>query len=198
MAQEGPNLNETHELYVHLKAGLKAGKSFSGYAMAALRLRLPERTTDEQDGSIYRYFEKVGLNIVVDSALLTDMKATGGDVWHGSHALGLYLQGQPDIVAGKRVLELGSGTGFLGLVAAAVGAEEVLVSDRAVMVPLMQANIDRNEAIVGTKAKAVELDWCKDVDAQLSAATAGRPIESLLGADLLYQFAEKVSGHAYV
>jgi hypothetical protein len=68
-ADSGPNLNDTHALYVRLKAGAR----FTGYAMAALRLRLPERQQDAQDGSFYRYFEIIRLNIVLDSALLTDM-----------------------------------------------------------------------------------------------------------------------------
>ena len=118
------------------------------------------------------------------------MQATGGDVWHGSHALGLYLQDKLGIVAGKRVLELGSGTGYLGLVAAALAAKEVFVSDRAVMVPLMKANIDRNRRLAGV-AKPLELDWCGDIDAQLAIATSTHPLDVVLGADLIYEFAEK-------
>lgn len=36
----------------------------------------------------------------------------------------------PESVQGKRVLELGSGTGLVGLVAAALGAQQVCITDQ--------------------------------------------------------------------
>lgn len=53
----------------------------------------------------------------------------GGTVWESSIAWGAFVTAFPDIVAGKRCLELGSGCGLAGLATAAAGAAEVVLSD---------------------------------------------------------------------
>ena len=54
--------------------------------------------------------------------------------------LSRYVETKPEKVAGKRVLELGSGTGLVGLVAAALGARSVTLSDLDEVVPLLTRN----------------------------------------------------------
>jgi predicted nicotinamide N-methyase len=43
--------------------------------------------------------------------------------WAGGLALALHVQAHPELVAGKRVLDLGAGSGLVGIVAAKAGAE---------------------------------------------------------------------------
>ena len=50
-------------------------------------------------------------------------------LWASAHALALRLADEPALVAGKRVLELGAGVGYVGLVAAHLGAAEVIQTD---------------------------------------------------------------------
>lgn len=50
-------------------------------------------------------------------------------LWASAHALALRLAEEPALVAGKRVLELGAGVGYVGLVAAHLGATEVVQTD---------------------------------------------------------------------
>ncbi len=49
--------------------------------------------------------------------------------WAGGIALARYLLDHPDIVAERRVLDLGAGSGLVGIAAAKAGAREVFASD---------------------------------------------------------------------
>eukprot|EP01018_Ginkgo_biloba_P000544 Gb_17488 [translate_table: standard] len=60
--------------------------------------------------------------------------------WHIGWALTLGLQGQ---FKGKRLVELGAGTGIPGLAAAVLGADVVLTDIQA-LVPGLQRNVDEN------------------------------------------------------
>lgn len=45
------------------------------------------------------------------------------------------------MVSGQRIIELGSGTGVVGLVAAALGAQQVTLTDKQQILPLLKRNI---------------------------------------------------------
>lgn len=79
---------------------------------------------------------------------------------------------------GKRVVELGAGTGLVGLVCAALGAS-VLLTDLAQGLPLLQRNLRRN----GGDVKAKELRW------GLEAAAAAMPqgCDVVIGCEVIYQ-----------
>lgn len=53
----------------------------------------------------------------------------GLDVWPGALSLCNYLATHPHMVSKRCVLELGAGTGLPGLLAAKLGAQEVLLTD---------------------------------------------------------------------
>ena len=46
---------------------------------------------------------------------------TGGDVWRGAFCLQRFLSVHPEFVLGKRVCELGAGTGYLAMSAHLLG-----------------------------------------------------------------------------
>lgn len=94
---------------------------------------------------------------------------TGGVVWNSAHAAAAYLgfmlpsryrhRGNP-----IRVLEIGSGTGLLGITAAHLLREmqfshaEVLLSDLRHVVPLIRRNADRNRASP-VSVEGMPCDW---------------------------------------
>lgn len=80
----------------------------------------------------------------------------GGKLWDASLALLAYLE-KHDAVRGRRVLELGSGVGLVGIACAArFGAADVFLTDRAEVVPLLELNIKLNGC---RNVAARELDW---------------------------------------
>ncbi|EFX06104.1 glucose-inducible sam-dependent methyltransferase [Grosmannia clavigera kw1407] len=102
------------------------------------------------------------------------------------------------------VLELGAGTGLLGLAAAALWRADVVLTDLAAIVPNLAANVARNTAVVerhGGRARAAVLQWggrraadCpEEADPLLLLGTAHRkqPFSLVLAADALYD-----DGHA--
>jgi predicted nicotinamide N-methyase len=66
--------------------------------------------------------------------------------WAGGQALARYVLDNPAIVAGKSVLDIGSGSGMVGLAAAKAGAAHVLAADiDAFAVAAMRLNAEAND-----------------------------------------------------
>ena len=69
----------------------------------------------------------------------------GGIVWESAFCLAQLLQRDGGKrVRGKRVVELGAGAGLLGMSAAKLGAENVVLTDHPSAMPLLRRNVRRN------------------------------------------------------
>ena len=69
-------------------------------------------------------------------------------LWPTSLVLTRYLCAHPELVAGKRVVELGAGAGGVGLACAALGAEHVVITDISeAALSLCHDNVARNPRI---------------------------------------------------
>jgi predicted nicotinamide N-methyase len=86
------------------------------------------------------------LRRVAEARLADGVPFTGGSVWESAvvlaHFLASHTCGTPEWWRQKRVLELGAGCGLAGLVAAALGAREVVLTDRVTY--MLGANADAN------------------------------------------------------
>jgi len=122
------------------------------------------RTCQLSSGPALQYYDHPGLEI-------------GSVLWEGGKALGEFLLQRGEVVAGKRVVELGSGLGLAGLVAARTAAV-VHLTDKPELIPLLQRNIDANHC---HNASALPYLWGSDPSVRLQP-----PYDVLLGADLLY------------
>ena len=104
---------------------------------------------------------------------------SGALIWDAGRALSDYLLKEGGAVVGHgRILELGSGTGLVGLTAAGLGANEVFLTDKPELIALLERNIEVND-LSGT-VKAIPLCWGED------DATAMGAFDLILGSDLLY------------
>lgn len=96
-------------------------------------------------------------------------------VWGGGLALARYLLDTPDIVDGRRVLDMGAGSGVVGIAAAKAGATDVVAAD---IDPYAMAAIELN-----AEANAVA------IRPRLSDPTAGPvpDVDVVLVGDLYYE-----------
>lgn len=78
---------------------------------------------------------------------------------------------------GKRIVELGAGTGLPGLVAALLGAE-VILTDKKALLPGLERNVTANN--LGTRVSVQELEWGKD------CSHLSPPVDMVLMSDLVY------------
>lgn len=104
-------------------------------------------------------------------------------VWPVAKMLATYLCENPDLVKGKKVIELGSGAGLTGIVASFLGASETVLTDLPAALPLLQYNIQIN----GSNAKAAQLVWGSDKD--VKAIGKG---DLIIISDLLYNQDEDI------
>lgn len=99
----------------------------------------------------------------------------GLTVWDGAIVLAKYLELNVDLVRGRGCVELGAGTGVVGVVAAALGAH-VTLTDMEEVLPLTRINVDLNRDKLANVVVRVEpFLW----------GVQGPPCDVVLGADLV-------------
>ena len=123
----------------------------------------------------------------------------GGKVWDAAVALLSHLAPQQQesvgagssLVCGKRVLELGAGTGLVGLSCALLGASSVVVTDMADVVPLLALNAALNAQLLqdigrpagddSARVTAAEMLWGSAADVEAHDA-----FELVVASDVVY------------
>jgi predicted nicotinamide N-methyase len=114
--------------------------------------------------------------------------------WPGGQALARYVLDHPGLVTGRRVLDLGSGSGLVAIAAARAGAAAVRASE---VDPLATAAIRLNAAANGVPVPVITGDVL-DGDGSCDAAGAGGRERAgvVLAGDVWYSrpLAERVAG----
>ena len=85
--------------------------------------------------------------------------------------------------AGKRVLELGSGTGAVGLALAKLGALPI-ITDRHI--ELIQRNVARHSLASGTPIRVAALDWASGADGLSAIDVEPCEIDWIVASDVIY------------
>lgn len=106
-----------------------------------------------------------GLPVVIAERPNSD-QGTGHAVWDGSIILAKFLE-RRGMRPKEVVLELGSGTGLVGICCAVLGAERVILTDLEYCLDNARANIAQNQHYFpqGVRCEAECLDWYKPLDA---------------------------------
>ena len=92
-----------------------------------------------------------------------------GDLWPAGRALAARLSSEPDLVRGRRVLELGTGLGIGGIAAAGAGAARVWLSDY----PAQHSHLPSERESRGQNIRAVDA-----LNFRLDDPRALRPVDS--------------------
>ncbi len=123
-------------------------------------------------------------------------ETVGSLIWEGCAALMVHLLTRAPSgsmtsaasLAGLSVLELGAGVGILGCLAAQLGARDVLITDRAEILHVIERNIGANR--VQSRAKGMELEWgaheAEAASAKAVVVVAGAPFDVILASDVIY------------
>lgn len=93
-----------------------------------------------------------------------------GFAWSGGMALARYLQGEPSAVAGKRVLDLGAGSGLVAIAAMQAGAARTLAAD---IDPFAHAAIERNARVNDVRVSVVARDLLDEAPPDVDLILAG-------------------------
>ncbi|XP_067592642.1 protein N-lysine methyltransferase METTL21D isoform X1 [Pseudorca crassidens] len=150
------------------RAAMAAPRESSGEE----QLRNFVRVLEKRDGTVLRLqqYGSGGVGCVVwDAAIvLSKYLETPGFSGDGAHAL-----------SRRSVLELGSGTGAVGLMAATLGAD-VIVTDLEELQDLLKMNINMNKHLVTGSVQAKVLKWGEEIEDFPS------PPDYILMADCIY------------
>ncbi|XP_057543125.1 uncharacterized protein LOC130821393 isoform X1 [Amaranthus tricolor] len=127
------------------------------------------------------------LRILQSPSSLMTPGVTGAVMWDSGVVLGKFLENAVDskrlLLQGKKVVELGSGCGLVGCIAALCGAQTILTDlpDRLRLLKKnVEANINSND-ILGS-ASVCELTWGEDLDPQMLDLLP----DYVLGSDVIY------------
>ena len=124
----------------------------------------------------------VGGDIITD---LGPLESTGGKVWEASLRFLDFVRDVPELSRpGSRILELGSGCGWLGMSLAKERPDlEVVLSEQFSFGALdwLRHNIELNPGVI---VKAIELDW-----ASVPADVCRQGWDLIIGSELVYSYA---------
>mgnify|MGYP001165317943 CR=1 FL=1 len=117
-------------------------------------------------------------------------EVSGQKLWCGSLGVIEYLLDQSDFVRGKTVLELGAGTGVLGMLCEKLGASTVVVTDNDKRSLVhMESDVPHNKCHASVRA----LDWFEGLDVYAMRDMLGASVEEtpdslrIVAGDVLYK-----------
>lgn len=160
---------------------------------------LPDETTAAQQKNWVTYtlisssaqsiHQETGLKLLENRSVISGGGTTGLRTWEAALHLGAYLLSSPEastLVKGKRVLELGAGTGLLGLMCAGhLGAKQVIATDGDEgVIEALKENASCNELVSQTAFR--QLWWGRALKGSwLVQELASYDCDLVIGADVV-------------
>ncbi|KAI6784076.1 FAM86A [Emericellopsis cladophorae] len=129
------------------------------------------------------------VTLLENRSLISAAGTTGLRTWEAALHMSHFLSQRPEIVMGKRVLELGAGTGYLSIVCASfLQATHVVASDGSDdVINNLPENLFLNGLEGADAVTAMDLKWGHALLGTEEAAwNGGRSVDVVLGADVTY------------
>lgn len=129
------------------------------------------------------------VTLLENRSLIAAAGTTGLRTWEAALHLGQFLCGHRQIVRGKRVLELGAGTGFLSILCARyLKTTHVIASDGSDdVINNLPENLFLNDLQDSPLVTPMDVKWGHAlVGTEEEAWNGGRPVDVVLGADVTY------------
>ncbi|CAA7260255.1 unnamed protein product [Cyclocybe aegerita] len=148
---------------------------------------LPQQSHSIEDGLLKLSFahewadvpKPLSISLVVDAS-----PGCGGLAWPAGQILASYLvQKGPDYVKNKSILELGSGTGLVGLAVSVFPETNVWITDQAPLLDIMKRNVLLNN--LKATVTVAELNWSVSSLLPYVPEDIPRP-DIILAADCVY------------
>lgn len=145
--------------------------------LASVQAKVPLVTTEIAIGArTWRVTAVQNQDALLDAAEEMEHFPYGLLLWEAAVGLSRWMAARPELVVGKRVLELGTGVGLAGLVARTLGAEVWQTDHQRTALALAEANAIQN-GVEGVQRFVG--DW--------RSWTHKERYDVLLGADILYE-----------
>lgn len=129
------------------------------------------------------------ITLLENRSLISAGGTTGLRTWEAGLHMGQFLCQNPDVVRGKRVLELGAGTGYISILCANyLGATHVLASDGSDdVINHLPENLFLNDLQDSARISLADVKWGHAlVGTEEEVWNGGRPVDVVLGADVTY------------
>lgn len=133
--------------------------------------------------------QKSQITLLENRSLISAGGTTGLRTWEAALHLGQFLCENPNLVTGKRVLELGAGTGYLSIMCAKhLGATHVIASDGSDdVINNLPDNMFLNSLQDSQSIVPMDVKWGHALlGTEEEAWNGGRPVDVVLGADITY------------
>ncbi|XP_026408292.1 protein N-lysine methyltransferase METTL21A-like [Papaver somniferum] len=142
-----------------------------------------------QQSSLHLDLESCGhrISIIQSPSSMSAPGVTGAVMWDSGVVLGKFLEHSVDssslILQSKKIVEIGSGCGLVGCIAALLGGQ-VILTDLFDRLKLLKKNVEANVGTWDTRGSATvtELTWGEDPDAELIKP----PPDYVLASDVIY------------
>ena len=158
-------------------------------SLSELRSEAGESWSSCSDGSApgWRCVEFQGNRLFFQESPSHARECTGTVVWDGALMLLDFFAPLARSFAGKNVVDLGCGTGIVGIALASVGAQ-VWLTDIGVGVEIAECNVTANARIISNhsgRAISQELDWT-DSESHLQSFPSGGFVDFIIACEVVY------------
>ncbi|KAL6400934.1 Protein FAM86A [Ilyonectria robusta] len=129
------------------------------------------------------------VTLLENRSLISAAGTTGLRTWEAALHLGVYLCENSSIIKGKRILELGAGTGYLSILCANfLGSPCVIASDGSDdVINNLPENLFLNNLQDSNAVVPMEVKWGHALmGTEEDKWNGGRPVDVVLGADITY------------